>query len=63
MLDAFIIERIRRQREQQTERTPLRIEVPLPPPHDGPPRRSSDDQRDTPNILNEENPYNVDFSV
>lgn len=59
MLDAFIIERIRRQREQPDQRTPLRIEIPLPPPDAGPPRRTREE--DAPQ--QDENPYNVDFSV
>lgn len=48
MLDSFIIERIRREREQARERAyqPLRIERrPPPPPDRGPEVTKDDDER------------------
>lgn len=45
MLDAFIIERIRKEREAaDSAMVPLRIEIPLPPPgEDDDPAPASDD--------------------
>jgi hypothetical protein len=49
MLDAYIIDRIRREREREGAQVPLRIEVPLPPtpppPTPGRPRPGSWDDR------------------
>jgi hypothetical protein len=47
MLDAFIIERIRQQREQQdSSREPLRVEVPLQRGPEPLPPRSADEPDD-----------------
>lgn len=48
MLDAFIIEKIRREEEQRRyERLPLRIERPSPPRRPSPDdKRDDDEQRD-----------------
>ena len=57
MLDAFIIDRIRRrqQEHERGERAPLQIEVPTPPPSDPP--------RSKPSETEDENGGLVDFSI
>lgn len=56
MLDAFIIERIRReQRQERGAHIPLRIEVPLPPLPEARPRQS--------HAPEEKDPHLVDFSI
>ncbi len=58
MLDAFIIDRIRRQRDiPDGVQLPLRIEVPTPPPHEWrPPEPRSEDCTDRGIV-------EIDFSV
>lgn len=57
MLDAFIIDRIRkRQQQEQGDRVPLRIEVPMPPPPMDPPRSKESE-------LDDDNGGLVDFSI
>ena len=46
MLDAYIIEKIRQERERkESGLQPLRIEVPRPPPPEDDPRRHDDENR------------------
>ena len=60
MLDGYIIERIRKQREAaETDRAPLRISIPQPPDDVSPgrtpePRREADEERGI---------VEVDFSI
>jgi hypothetical protein len=43
VLDAYIIEKIKREQERDHDRAPLRIDVPLPSERRPPPRRHDDD--------------------
>ena len=48
MLDAFIIEEIKRRERARQERDRPAIELPLPPPVEKPPRRRSDEEDEKP---------------
>ncbi len=63
MLDGFIIDRIQQQRDAaDSERQPLRISIPLPPPGAGP--RGTDDVRPRDNDdPTERGVVDVDFSI
>ncbi|MBM4393090.1 MAG: hypothetical protein FJ090_18355 [Deltaproteobacteria bacterium] len=63
MLDEYIIERIKKQREAaEAERAPVRISIPQPPPAIG--QREADDVRTRdPDGPPERGVVNVDFSI